>query len=175
LSSLQWLEAIKEKPVDRIEGKKYILLYGLYYAFEPRPYIFDVLKYFKTKLGYEIVALEGYTKPEDCAGLQMIDCTDSSLYEFIYLFNHAEMVVTSSFHGTAFALNFLKPLVAIIPDNGMYDRLQSLLNLVGAENSAVPKETSFEDINPYYDSLRVKNSLNGLRKNAVDYLESIIN
>lgn len=171
LTSSQWLAAIKEMPVRRIGEKKYILLYGLYYAFEPRPYIFELLKYYKEKLGYEIVALEGYTKSKDCNGLEMIDCTDSSLYEFIYLFNHAEMVVTSSFHGTAFALNFSKPLVAVVPDNGIDDRLSSLLRLVEADNCIVEKGTSFDNINPVYDKLKVETSLNKQRSESFEFLK----
>ena len=174
LTAEQWLTAINEKPVKRLQGRKYILLYGLYYAFEPRPYIFELLKYYKEKLGYEIVALEGYTKSKDCNGLEMIDCTDSSLYEFIYLFNHAEMVVTSSFHGTAFALNFSKPLAAVVPDNGIDDRLSSLLKLVGAENCIVEKGASFELINEVYDKHRVEEALSSLRRESLDYLKDIM-
>lgn len=174
LDAEQWLAAIKEKTVNRIKGKKYILLYGLYYAFEPRPYIFELLKYYKEQLGCEVVALEGYMRPKDCAGLKMIDCTDSSLYEFIYLFNHAEMVVTSSFHGTAFALNFSKPLVSVIPDNGIDDRLSSLLNLVGANNCAVSKGTLFESINPFYDTFKVESSLEVLRRDFKVYLQEMV-
>lgn len=174
LTSDQWLTVIKEKPVKRLKARKYILLYGLYYAFEPRPYIFELLKYYKDKYGYEIVALEGYTKSKECRGLDMIDCTDSSLYEFIYLFNHAEMVVTSSFHGTAFALNFSKPLAAVVPDNGIDDRLSSLLKLVGAENCIVEKGASFELINEVYDKHRVEEALSSLRRESLDYLKDIM-
>lgn len=172
LSSQQWLSAIKEQPHKMIKGKKYILLYGLYYAFEPRPYIFEVLKYFKEKIGCEVVALEGYTKPAHADGLEMIDCTDASLHEFIYLFNNAELVVTSSFHGTAFGLNFSKPLVSIIPDNGIDDRLMSLLSLVGAENCAIPKDTPFENIEPSYNKNKVQDSLGKLRKNSIEWIKN---
>lgn len=174
LSSHQWLESIKEEPVGRLKGRKYILLYGLYYAFEPRPYIFNLLKYYKDLLGYEVVALEGYASVKEGDGLEMIDCTDSSLYEFIYLFNHAELVVTSSFHGTAFALNFKKPLLAVTPDNGIDDRLHSLLRLVGAENCAIEKGSSFESLNPKYDVLKVEKTLESLRSKAVDFIKRVI-
>lgn len=174
LSSQQWLSAIKERPAKKIKGKKYILLYGLYYAFEPRPYIFEVLKYFKEKLGCEVVALEGYTKPTQAGGLEMIDCTDASLYEFIYLFNNAEMVVTSSFHGTAFGLNFSRPLVSIVPDNGIDDRLTSLLTLTGVENCAVPKGTPFEEIEPCYDKSKIESSLGKLREDSIEWIKKVI-
>lgn len=174
LSSQQWLSSIKQKSVKRIEEKKYILLYGLYYAFEPRPYIFELLKYFKKKCGCEVVALEGYAPLTQTGGLEMIDCTDASLYEFIYLFNNSEMVVTSSFHGTAFGLNFSKPLVSIIPDNGIDDRLMSLLTLAGVKNCAVPIGTQFEKIEPDYNKDKVKASLDKLRKDSIDWIKKVI-
>ena len=151
LSGEQWLSIIPERPVKRLKDKPFILLYGLYYAFEPRPYIFDVLKHFQQRMQCPIVALEGYMKPRMCNGLHMVDCTDATLYEFMYLFHHARLVITSSFHGTAFALNFSRPLISIVPDNGIDDRLSSLLHVVGAESSCIEVGTDIDIIRPDYD------------------------
>ena len=151
LSCDQWLSIIPEKPMKRLGGKPFILLYGLYYAFEPRLYIFDVLKFFQKKLQCQIVALEGYMKPEQCGGLQMVDCSDATLYEFMYLFHHARLVVTSSFHGTAFGLNFARPIISIVPNNGIDDRLSSLLRMVGAESCCVEVGNDVSSIQPDYD------------------------
>lgn len=170
LSKEQWLSVIKEKEPSAVKNKKYILLYGLYYAFEPRPYIFDVIKYFKKKYNCEVVALEGYTSADRANGLEMINCTDSSLYEFMYLFNHAEMVVTSSFHGTAFGLNFGKPLISIVPDNGIDDRLSSLLNMVGACSCAVEMGTPITSIEPGYNFREALTQLSELRDDSVAWI-----
>jgi predicted NBD/HSP70 family sugar kinase len=64
--------------------------------------------------------------------VHFIDADNSSIAEFIQLFNNASMVITTSFHGTAFALNFGVPLVSIVPDNGGDDRQITLLKNCGA-------------------------------------------
>lgn len=99
----------------------------LTYAFEPRPYIFDVLKYLKEQEDYDIIVLEGYTPITKACGLNMINKTDSSISEFIDLFANADVVVTSSFHGTAFAVNFGIPVISIVPGDKGDDRQSSLL------------------------------------------------
>lgn len=174
LSREQWLSTIKEKAVARLKGKKYILLYGLYYAFEPRPYIFEVLSYFKEKYLCEVVALEGYMKPSECNNLEMIDCTDSTVNEFIYLFNHAELVVTSSFHGTAFGLNFSRPLISIVPDNGIDDRLSSLLKNVGAESSLVEVGSKIDLINPNYNFQYSSSKLDYQRNDCISWIKQAL-
>lgn len=127
LSASQWniLRTSKENKRGR-----YILLYMLTYAFEPRPLIFEVLEHYQKKLGCKIIALDGY---DDCIGLtslQIEDATDSSVTDFLDLFANAALVVTSSFHGTAFALNYGRPLVSITPSGGD-DRQGCLLDRLG--------------------------------------------
>ena len=92
LSKEEWLETIPRSTFKK--KKKYILLYMLTYAFEPRPYIFDILKHMQQQDDYDILALEGYTPKEDANGLEMIDKTDSSIPEFIDMFANADIVVT---------------------------------------------------------------------------------
>ena len=135
LSKEEWLSLFKSSNVT--SKKPYILLYMWTYAFEPRPYIYEVLRYWQEKLGdCDIIALEGSPKASESA-LRIIDVADSTIPEFMVLFANASLVVTSSFHGTAFALNFGRPLISIIPDGFGDDRQSSLLNAVGADNSIV--------------------------------------
>lgn len=129
LSANQW-NGLRNK--NEKKSEKYILLYMLTYAFEPRPLIFEVLDYYQKKLGCKIIALEGF---DDCKGqttLGIEDATDSSIADFLRLFSNAEMVVTSSFHGTAFALNYGRPLVSVTPQ-GADDRQGSLLKQLGLQ------------------------------------------
>lgn len=133
LSADKWnaLRATRKK-----DPEKYILLYLLTYAFEPRPLVFQVLEYYQKQLGCKIVALEGY---EDCIGqtaLKIEDATDSSVADFLDLFANASLVVTSSFHGTAFALNYGRPLVSITPSDGD-DRQGCLLAQLGLQQCQI--------------------------------------
>ena len=173
LSATDWLNII---PRSRfVKKKKYILLYLLTYAFESRPYIFEVLQYIKNKYNYDVIALEGYTPKEKALGVEMIDMRDSTIAQYIDLFYNADMVVTTSFHGTAFAVNFGKPLVSIVPDNKGDDRQMSLLKDLGVENCAINIGSNLENINPFYDVDLEQSKLTQLRNKSIEWLNDKLN
>lgn len=63
--------------------------------------------------------------------------------EFLYLFHHAEAVITSSFHGTAFSLLYGKPFVTF--GNGGYNsRMETLLDAVGQLDRFISIEADLE-------------------------------
>lgn len=172
LSGEEWVKAVgasTKKP-----KRPYILLYGLYYAFEPCPYIFKVLKHFHEKLGCDILALEGYKSAEQAEGVKMKDVKNSTITEFIQYFANAEMVVTSSFHGTAFALNFSKPLVSVVPGNKADDRQSNLLRMVGAEQCIASTESAIADLNPFYNSNQVESALQNLRTESAQWISDTL-
>ena len=134
-----------------------------------------MLQYFKNKYDYDIIALEGYTPKEKALDVEMIDMRDSSVAQYIDLFENADMVVTTSFHGTAFALNFGKPLVSIVPDNKGDDRQMSLLRDLGVENCAVNIGCDLQNINPFYNVGEEQSKLSQLRDKSVEWLNDKLN
>lgn len=169
LSREEWLSLIPRSKF--VKKRKYILLYMLTYSFEPRPYIFEVLKYMSEKYDYDILALEGYTPAEKANGVVMQDKTDSSIPEFIDLFANADMVVTSSFHGTAFAVNFGIPLISIIPNDKGDDRQSSLLRQVGLEICIVPIGMDLGNIMPIYEMKNAECALSAIRNRCLDWIK----
>lgn len=150
----------------------YILLYMWTYAFEPRPYIYDVVKRLKEEYPeYEIIALEGYCNIDKNVinELHIKNAEDSTIGEFIALFNNAKIVVTTSFHGTAFALNFGKPLLSIVPGNND-DRQSTLLKTVGAEKCAIEVGTDLNQLDPYYDTEYSLKLLEQKRQQCIEWL-----
>lgn len=173
LSKEDWLKTIPRSKFKK--KKKYILLYMLTYAFEPRPYIFEVLKHLQTQGDYDIIALEGYTPAEKAEGIVMTDKSDAPVNEFIDLFANADIVVTSSFHGTAFAVNFGIPLVSIIPTDKGDDRQSTLLENLGLDQCITPIGKDIQKINPRYD-IELKNKrLNNARKESIKWIAGNIN
>ena len=147
----------------------------LTYAFEPRPYIFDVLKFYQEKFGYDIYALEGYNDAKQVKGLRIVDKTDSSLSEFIDLFANADLVVTSSFHGTAFAINFGVPLVSIVPnDLNSDDRQLTLLKKLNLEKCCATTSTPIQDIDARYNSELISNNLSLFRERSIAWLSDAL-
>ncbi len=168
LSREEWLNTIPRSNFRK--KKKYILLYMLTYAFEPRPYIFEVLKHLQSQDDYEIIALEGYTPAGQAQGIEMIDKTDSSIPEFIDLFANADVVVTSSFHGTAFAVNFGIPLVSIVPGDKGDDRQSSLLKTIGLDCCIANTKTEIKNIKYRYDKCKSLQNLENLRNNSINWV-----
>ncbi len=171
IGSQQW----DELRTKRERKDKYILLYLLRYAFEPCPYVYDVLKFYKEKLHCKIIALEGYDPSEQqMKDLQIVNSTETTIPDFLDLFANASLVVTSSFHGTAFALNYGIPLISVTPNSGD-DRQSSLLSLVGLEQCRLRIGDDIEKVNPFFDVAKEQKCLNELRKDALLWISSILN
>ena len=96
--------------------------------------------------------------------------------EFIYLIDHADFVCTSSFHGTAFSVNFCKNfLVFKRKQKGledMFGRIESILSNTGLMNHVYePGMTSRPEA---VDSESVREKLNAMRKTSMQYLRECL-
>lgn len=172
LNKTQWLDLFPPHNIKR--SKPYILYYMWAYAFEPRPYIYHVVKYFQDKMKCDVIALEGIRDSMDCKEIHFIDADNSTIPEFIDLFANANLVITSSFHGTAFALNFGVPLVSVVPDNQYDDRQFTLLKACGADKSIVKIDTELQHIDPLYDKEAVWKKLDEIRQNNLIWIKNNI-
>lgn len=172
LSADQWKMLIKN---NRPSQEKYILLYMWCYAFEPRPLIFDVLKHYQEKMGCKIIALEGFRECLGYTELKIEDATDSSVSDFMSLFANASLVVTSSFHGTAFALNFGRPLVSVTP-SGDDDRQGCLLKQLNLEQCElkISNNTITENLNPFYEMSIEQDMLASLRNRSIEIINRMV-
>lgn len=168
LSNKEWLNLVPKSKLKTYH--EYILLYMLDYAFNPKPYIFDVIKYYQQKLGYKkVIALEGYT-PQKICGIKMINKTNSSIIELIELFANANLVITSSFHGTAFAINFNKPLISITPNDSGDDRQSSLLKDLGLSQCIATSKINPANLNPFYNVKELTAKLESKRLKSINWI-----
>ncbi|GAG83677.1 unnamed protein product, partial [marine sediment metagenome] len=110
--------------------KPYILLYVQHYS----PYTTKLAYYLSRKTGYSIVRIaRGYMREGlECKVKHLFDAGPS---EFLGLFRHASFVLTSSFHGTAFSVNYNKPFYSIVRKGGAVNsRMISLLDNLNLES-----------------------------------------
>lgn len=112
-------------PVKR--KRKYILIYQLHDDLELGKYAKAVARKAKLPLlrvspYYHHVVREG----------KLIWCPN--IRKFLSYINNAECLITDSFHGTAFALNFNTPFVDFLNRNDTGVRQKSLLKLTGLSN-----------------------------------------
>ena len=168
VSSEEWLDALDIK--KNAPGRKYLLVYYLSYAFKTAPYIFELAEYLSKKYDMEVRVICGDRIAKKHLK-DFINETGCSPQRFVSLFANAEMVVTSSFHGTAFAVNFGKPLAAIVPQGGD-DRQKSLLKNLGIENCAVYKDTPMDSVNPFYNIEKEQAKLDELRSSSIEIIKN---
>ena len=167
----KWFELDSNK-FSNIRGQ-YILIYMMEYAFDPKPIIFDVIQFYERKLGVEAICLEGNIDKATKEKLKIKDLSDSSIEDFISLFRNAAIIVTSSFHGTAFALNFGIPLVSIVPcDGNKDDRQSTIINALHLNNCLCKLNDDLQDLNPFYDKEKEQHELSILRKRSLNWIMS---
>lgn len=73
------------------------------------------------------------------------------LENFLSYIKNAECMITDSFHGTAFAINFNTPFVEVLPQNGTSTRNVSILQLTGLEHRILKDVNNVELANEVVD------------------------
>ena len=95
------------------------------------------------------------------------------LGKFLSYIKNCSYLVTDSFHGTAFALNFNRQFVEILPNNETGSRNLSILELTGLRDRIVTDFSDFSIAERSIDYDRVNNILNRERKKSIELLGSL--
>ena len=167
LNSCEWNSFSSKSIIN----EPYILCYILDYAFNPSPYIYDLAEQISNESGYKLVQIDrdNNNTPKH---FKSIPVNSAGPAEFLSLFRHASLIITTSFHGTAFAVNFNKPLLSVINDEITVDcRQKNLLEVLGMEKHLIKKNSlfpSFEQSLVNYEEVNEK--LDKLRKESENYL-----
>ena len=146
--------------------EKYILLYFIHNKKETFKFARELSK----KTGLKLVYISISPKP----AFGMDNIRDASPEEFLGLVKNAEYIITGSFHGTVFSINFNKQFFFEIDKNkGNYNtRIKNLVELLDLEDRAIQDNNcNIENIIDY-DSVNVK--LNRLRDESINHLSNII-
>lgn len=94
--------------------------------------------------------------------------------DFLSLFANAEFVVTNSFHGLAFSINFNREFV-VVPRKEFNSRIESLLHLTGLESRMACSECdALEASRSAIDYDSVNDILKSERERAKKFIESSI-
>ena len=150
---------------------KYLLVYGLHYMFDPYPYLYNIINYVSEQLKCRVVYLDGRNADLFKRNAKVV--SSAGPCEFLWLFEHAEFVITTSFHGTAFSLIYDKPFYSIIDKDSQTDsRISSLCKLVNAEHSLIDyREKPDIDVSELRQLKGDSQALNTLRSEALAYLK----
>lgn len=129
-----------------------------------------VVQSVKEKLGCKIVLMGGNITRCACD----IHIKDIGPKDFLSLIRYAEVVVSSSFHATAFSHIFHKKFGVILPiGNG--ERIESLLNLSGLSNRIIKSKDDVANIYLDIDYESIDNCLNSFVEESKEYLRKALN
>lgn len=165
ITSEEWLKNVAKNP---LKGEKYVLVYTL----SGSKYIHELCENVAKRLGCKVVNMKINFRKDDAG--KMTDLFELGPQEWVGLISGAAYVITDSFHGTAFSINFNKPFTTLVnPVSNMNSRVLSILNITGLEDRIIydngtgemPKTLSvdFTEANKNIECWRTK-SLSFIRK-----------
>lgn len=162
-----YIPVINQSVIKR--RKPYLLAYILDYAFNPYPTINVLIDKASKELGLEVVYLLANTINNYHIGKSI---TTAGPSEFLYLIKNASFVITSSFHGVAFCVNFNIPFYAVVPDSSSDDRIESLLEKVGAMSRMIQVNEDLSKLQLSYrvDYAPIIIALDKYRKESIDFI-----
>jgi len=154
--------------------KKYILCYFLNYTFNSFPYVDQLADYMQKQTGYEIVRVS--RPPHKLFTSHTQYRVGATPEEFLALVRDSEMVLTTSFHGTAFAVNYGKPVFTVVKDRNASDSRQvSLMENLGLEKQILSITDDFPTQDRFsYDVEEEQRRLQVLRQQSIDFLKNAL-
>lgn len=166
LDSVFWSK-IADSKANTIKEKEYILVYQLHNDKRVGAYAAQVAK----SVGLPLIRISSSFHQISREG-KFIWCPDVA--RFLSYVKNAECMITDSFHGTAFAINFNTPFVEVLPNNKTGTRNMSILKLTGLSDRIL---TDGEDITlakKKIDYFRVNRIIEEKRRESLDVLKRII-
>lgn len=138
LSKTEWNEVAY---YDLCPQERYLLLYIV--TIKPCQYAIDLAEKIAKEKGLKIVRLFRSAATYD-AKPTMINLPEAGPSDFVGLIGKADFVVTNSFHGTVFSVNFQVPFYTIIkPSNNNNSRLKSILGKLKLADRLLPIGSTF--------------------------------
>lgn len=163
LTKNEWLSSFSIS-THRVE--KFILVYAL----KKDNLLKKVVDLVSAKLGFKVYAIDQDPIINYSCDRHMMDVGPE---EFVDLFSQASFVITNSFHGTAFSVNFSVPFLVTKPATGI-NRINSLLDGVGLQSRVVEefnKEGVEVILNQEIDFGSAGCKIEQLRRKSLGYLE----
>lgn len=160
MSDKEWKEYI----VSTQKPEAYVLVYQIH----NNPQLDKYAVKFADKAGLPLIRVSPLLHQAKRGG-KFIYCPDISV--FLDLVKNATYMITDSFHGTAFAINFNTQFVDILPNTGTSSRNQSILSLTGLENRIVRDLNDFSYMDKMIDFDKTNGIISDKRKKSITILK----
>ena len=162
-------------PSKRLLKEKYVVCYFLNYSFNAFPYVEILTDYIYKITGLKIVWIA--RPPKRFINPHIDFYIGASPLDFLSLIRDAELVLTTSFHGTVFAANFCVPMYSIVESFSSNDsRVSSFLKSIGLYDRLLSLDSDFplkEDL--FNVSNDYKEKLSELREESLCFLRNSLN
>lgn len=166
LSKDEWISALG------IDVKREVEPYILVYTLKKDALVRSVIEHARSRLGYRVVVIDQDSFLGFAADEHLMD---ASPLDYIRLFSGASFVITNSFHGTAFAVNFKVPFLITRPETGA-NRIEGFLSAVDLKSRYVDSVPAAElVIDEPIDFAACHSKLGALRAASYDYLTRAMN
>ena len=164
----EWADVAKRYPFDLKEP--YLLTYSVEYGNENK-YIKHYAQIIARKNGLKIYHVTYSEKARGDYYDKVFSLATPDI--FLNLMLNASYIVVSSFHGTAFSVNFNKPFITVSPKR-FNSRVDSLLKLTGLESRLVTDESANIDVLGNIDYTIVNERLNKERVSSMRLLKQML-
>lgn len=164
LNKKQWLDLLN---IDVGGGDEYIFVYTL----KKSKLICESVEKIARLLDLKVVAIDqdpfiGYNADSHVM--------DASPYDYVRLIAGAKFVVTNSFHGTAFSVNFNIPFITLLPEAGL-NRIKGFLESVGLQDRLVTTVDAIDSVlDSGLDFIAAEEKLEVMRVETYDYIENAL-
>lgn len=152
---LQYASSVKIK-------SKYVLVYYI----DELDEVVSYARIIADKFGLKVALITNMAKRHSKVDINIPHCGPA---QFLWLFANATYIVTNSFHGTAFAVNFNKDFVSVIKRNSP-QRAQTLLKNVGLYERLLTNIDELDNIPLNVDFKEANIKLDMLRNDSISYL-----
>ena len=168
LNKQEWIEVAK---YDMCPKEKYLLVYIV--TIKPCDYVLTLARHIAKRRNLKIVRICRDAYPEH-SGSDVEEILTAGPSDFVGLFSKAEFVVTNSFHGTVFSINFSKPFYSVIKSHhSTNSRLTSILKKLGLEDRIVPVGSQLPMISDI-DFSGPSAKLEAERKLSIEYINKAL-
>ena len=168
LNKQEWIEVAK---YDMCPKEKYLLVYIV--TIKPCDYVLTLARHIAKQRNLKIVRICRDAYPEH-SGSDVEEILTAGPSDFVGLFSKADFVVTNSFHGTVFSINFSKPFYSVIKSHhSTNSRLTSILKKLGLEDRIVPVGSQLPMISDI-DFSDPSAKLEAERKLSIEYIKKAL-
>lgn len=156
-----WSKQVKEK----IYNEPYIFVYML----RPEPHTINLAKKLSEKTGYKVKICSNRIIEKDI----FENITNAGIEDFLTLIHNAKYIITNSFHGTVFSMQFHKKFLSVAVE-GTGSRVIDLLTSAGLQDRII---TDKEEIDKIYKEESwdiVEEKINNYRQQSIEYIKKMI-